>query len=88
MLFSQTKTLNNLSVPFNILIFQIVQKSPPLTDQLQQAPTGMMVLFVDLEMIRQVFNSCTQKRNLDFGRSRILLVQLIIPDNISSLISI
>ncbi|OPY12062.1 MAG: hypothetical protein A4E66_01226 [Syntrophus sp. PtaB.Bin001] len=85
-LFSQTKALDYLSVSLNIFIFQIIKKSSSLTDQFQQSSTGMMVFFMDLEMISQIFNPCTQKRYLDFGRSSIFLMQLIISNNILSLI--
>ena len=43
----------------------------------------MMILLVCLEMLRQVFNSGAQQRNLHFRGTRIILMQLEFVDNLA-----
>ena len=78
-LFSDTQTLNNGSVSLDVLLLDVIQKPASLSNELQEASAGMMILLVHLEMLRQVFNSTAQKRNLYLRRSRIRLVVTGIP---------
>ena len=73
-LFSDTQTLNNGPVSFDILLLDIIEKPAPLSDEFQEAPAGMMILLVHLEMLCQVFNSTAQKRNLHLRRPCIRLM--------------
>jgi hypothetical protein len=48
----------------------------------------MVVLFMGLKMCRQVLDSRTEESDLDFGRSRIQLMQLKVIDDFFSFPSI
>lgn len=65
-LFSEPQTLDNGSVAFDVLFLDVVQETATLTDKLQEAPARMMILFMHLEMLRQIFDPPAQKRNLNF----------------------
>jgi hypothetical protein len=60
LLFSQPQLLNQGPVTFDILIFQVVQEPPALAHQLDQTPTGVMILGVRLEMVSQVSDPLAQ----------------------------
>jgi hypothetical protein len=85
---SQSQTGNDVSISFQILFLQIIEQPSPLSDQLQQTPSGMMVFFVRLEMLRQVFDPGAQKSDLDLGRTRIVLMKFEVADYRSSLFNI
>lgn len=65
MLTAQTQTINYLVVAFYIGALQVIQQTSALRDHFQQAAPRMIVLFMGLEMLREVVNSLTQKRDLD-----------------------
>jgi hypothetical protein len=51
---SQPKRLYDGAIPFDILTFYIIQKSAAPAYQNEQSSSGMMILFVDFQMIGQV----------------------------------
>ena len=53
-LFADSKLGNHFPVAVGIVHSQIIEQAPALTDDLQQAATGSMVLFVRLEMLGQI----------------------------------
>jgi hypothetical protein len=71
-LLAQAKAINNLAVPIRVTPVEIVQEPPALVDHHDQPPPRRMVLNVGLEVRRQVVDPLAQKRNLHFGRARIL----------------
>jgi hypothetical protein len=71
-LLAQTKTINNLAVPIRVTPVEIVQQTPALVDHHDQPPPGRVVFNVGLEMRRQVVDPLAQKRDLHFGRARVL----------------
>jgi hypothetical protein len=58
--------LNDVSVTLDILLFQIIEKPPPLPDKFQKTPAGMVILLVLFEMLRQIGYPGTEESNLDF----------------------
>jgi hypothetical protein len=66
LLFSQAKSLDQSPVTFDISVLQIVQEAPALSHQLDQSSTGMVVLGMDLEVIRQVTDALAQDGHLYF----------------------
>ena len=48
-----------------------------MADHLQQTAAGVMVLFVDLQVLGQVSDALGQYRNLDFGGTGVLLVDAV-----------
>ena len=71
-LLAQAKAINNLAVPIRVTPVEIVQQPPALVDHHDQPAAGRVVFNVRLEMRRQVVDPLAKKRDLHFGRARIL----------------
>jgi hypothetical protein len=80
-LFSESETLNHVSVTLDILPLQIIEKPPPLPDEFQKSPAGVVILLVLFEVVRQIGYAGTEERDLDFRRSRVSGMQLEIVDD-------
>ena len=80
-LFSQIQTGNDLSVSFDVLGFDVVQKSASLSDHFQKAAAGMVILRIRLQMRVEVVDTLRQKRDLHFGRPRVAVVSLVLVDD-------
>ena len=76
-LFPQAQSFYDASVPFDVLLHQVVQQTPALADHFQQAPAGMMVLLVVLQVFGQIADPFGQDGDLDFRRSGILFIDPI-----------
>jgi hypothetical protein len=76
-LLADAEFLNNGFVALGIVSLQIIQQATALADQHEQAASGGMVLFVRLEMLRQLTDALAQKRNLDFRTARVGLVRTV-----------
>jgi hypothetical protein len=84
LLLPETKTPDYRPVALDVLLLHIIEKPASLADQLEQSPTGMMILLVRLEMLRQVLDPGAQQGYLNLRRAGILLVQLVIVYNVFS----
>ena len=84
---SQIQTLQNAAVPIHVCPFEIIEKSTTLTNQLQQSPPRVMVLFVGFEVFREIADALAEERYLHFWRASIGLVCLEILDNFPFLLS-
>jgi hypothetical protein len=82
LLFSQAKPLDQSPITFNIFVFEVIQEAPALSHQLNQSPTGMVVLGMDLKMIRQVTDALAQDGHLDFRRAGVDVMQPVATDNL------
>jgi hypothetical protein len=82
MLFSDSQPLQDRPVPSIIVIAEVIQETPATTDHLKQAPPRMMIFLVQLEMLRQIRDSIRQHRDLDFRRSRVVLVLPVLMNQI------
>jgi hypothetical protein len=51
-LFADSQPLNYLTVSRHILRLEVIKKMPPLANQFQQTPAGMVVLHMRLKMFR------------------------------------
>jgi len=47
-------------IPLEIAFLEIIEKPPPLSYQLQEASTGMVIFNVNLEVPGEVFDTLTQ----------------------------
>jgi hypothetical protein len=63
---AQAQAFQQAAIDFGAFATDIFQMATTLPDQLQQATTGMFVMLVRTEMIRQLGNPLRQQRNLDF----------------------
>jgi len=66
--------LDQALIPFEIALLQIIEKPPPLPYQLQEAPTGMVILDMNLEVPGEVVDTLTQQGDLHFRRASIRLM--------------
>jgi hypothetical protein len=73
-LFPYSQPLDQALIPFEIAFLQIIEKPPPLPYQLQEAPTGMVILDMNLEVPGEVVDTLTQQGYLHFGRASIRLM--------------
>ena len=64
-------------VTVDVYFGQVAQKISSVTNHLKQAAAGMMIVGILLQMLGQLIDASSQDRDLDFGGTGILLVQLI-----------
>jgi hypothetical protein len=79
---ANTEALNQGLVPFRATALQVVQEAPAASDHRQQSTTGMMVLLVRLEMVRELQNSLAQDGYLYLWRPAIGFVLLELANNL------
>ena len=60
---------------------QIIEQSASTPDQLQQSPSGMMILLMKFEMIREIADTVRQDGDLDLRRPRIGIMLAILLDH-------
>src|SRR5262245_36055801 len=77
-LFSQTKTIDQVVITVDVTTLQIIKKAAALADQLQQSAARMIVLLVSLEMVGQFIDALRQQRDLDFRRSGVGAMRLVL----------
>src|SRR5262249_23361675 len=80
--FSQSQTIYQIVIPVDITTLQIFQKTAALTDEFQKPTTRMVVLPVRSEMIGQFIDALCEERNLNFRRTGIRRVCLILRNEI------
>src|SRR5262245_28049680 len=67
-------------IALHVLLSQILQEAAALADQHQQAPAGVVVVLVGLEVVGQPVDALGQERDLNFGRARVAVVCLELLD--------
>jgi predicted TIM-barrel fold metal-dependent hydrolase len=68
------KTPNESLITLRTAGLQILQKTAALSHHKQQATAGAVVLFVLLQVFRQLVDPRGQNRDLDIGRTRVFIV--------------
>jgi len=68
---ADSESLDQRAIPIRVTSLQVVEKSPPLAHDAQQAASGMVVLLVDLEMLLKPRDALGQDRDLHLGRTRV-----------------
>ena len=76
-----SELLDQAFVALEIARMQIVEQPAAFPNQPQEAQPRMMVLRVGFQMLRQLFNSRSENRYLDFGRSTVSGATSIRGDN-------
>ncbi len=59
--------MDQVLISWKIFFPQILEKSPPLPNKLEETEAGVVILDMDLEMLREVYDSLTQQCNLYLG---------------------
>ena len=70
-LLAETQFLQDRFVPIAFVGSQIIEEPPALADELEQAATGMVILFVNLEVLGQIVDAIGEQRSLYLGRTGI-----------------
>jgi hypothetical protein len=86
-LLAYTETSDDFLVSLVVLATEIVEKTAALAYHLEQSLTGVVVLGVDLEVIRQILDASGQNRDLDLGRPGVRVVDSIVLDQLVLVIS-
>ena len=77
-LLPQPQLFNQPAVAFNIIVFKVIQEPPAPADHLEEAAPGVVVLLVHLEVLSEVGDSLGEDGYLDFRRSRIAQVGIVL----------
>lgn len=75
---TQAQFCTESSVAFDVFAAEIVQHVSALADHLQQAPAGMMVFLVGLQMFGEESDSLGEDSNLYFRRSGVAFMNGIL----------
>jgi len=81
-LLSKAQLIDDHSISIHLVIFKVVEESPPLSHQFQQTPSGVMIPFMDFKMFCEVSDPLTEKSDLNLWRARIVLVGSIFSDDL------
>ena len=82
-LLADPECLDRRAVTLDVLLAEVVEEPPPLSDQLQQAATRVMVVLVHFEVLGEFFDPPREQRDLDLGRSGVILVSAERPNGLS-----
>jgi hypothetical protein len=78
---TQSEPFDKRGVARKILSAQVIQQASALSHHLQQSPTRMVILPMNLQMLRQIADPFAQDRYLDLRGTRILLMAAEVLDN-------
>ena len=82
LLLSQTELCNDSTVALDIYLLEITEKVLSVTDHLLKAAAAVCVVVVLFEVFGEVLDSVGQKCDLNFGRTRVALVSLVLVDDL------
>lgn len=71
-LLADAQLLNDGAIPFDILLHQVIEQIAAVTNHLQKAAAGMVVLLVYLQVFGQIVDSLGENGDLDLGRTAAL----------------
>ena len=80
-LLADAESLDRRAIALGALLLEVVEQAAPLADELEQTAAAVMVLLVRLEMLGQLGDPTGEQRDLDLGRSGVLLVLPIVVDD-------
>jgi hypothetical protein len=73
-LLPDAEPLDDALVSGEVTTLDVVEHATPLSDELEQPTTGMVILFVNLEVLGEVHDPVCQKRDLHFRGTSIGVV--------------
>src|SRR5687768_5818641 len=80
---AQAQAADDLGVARVVLLLQVIEQTTALPDHDQQAATGMEILLVALQMFRQILDPLGEDRDLDLGRSGVVVALGVFLDDFS-----
>jgi hypothetical protein len=78
----QSQVADELTVPRDIGLLQILEETAPLADHLEQAAAAVVILHVSIEVSPKVVDASREEGDLDRGAATIVLVELILLDDV------
>src|SRR5215216_7127397 len=82
-LLADIQSLDQVRIALRILAFEVVEQTPALPDQHQQAAARVMILCVRLEVLGEVVDAFAENGDLDFRGSGVALMCAVVPDQFS-----
>jgi hypothetical protein len=79
---TQAKRLYDGAVSLDVIFLDVVEQASAPPNQHEQPSAGMVVLFVDLQMLGQILNAMGEQSNLDFGAAGVGIMQFIFFDQL------
>lgn len=70
-LFPDVQFFDNLTIPVDIFLFQVVKEAPPFTYQLYKRTLGVEIVAVLFKVLCKVVDPECEQRDLSFGRTRV-----------------
>ena len=74
---AKIQLLNDGLVTFEVFAFQVIEQLSSFRRHHEQAPSGMEILSVGLQVLGQVVDPLRQQRNLDIRRTSVRLMKAI-----------
>jgi hypothetical protein len=88
LLFTQPELLNQSAIPVDIFLLKVIQKTSPLSHQLNQASAGVVVFGVNLKMVGQVTDPLAQNGHLNLSGAGIRVMQTKPVNDVTLLFSV
>src|SRR5690606_29835837 len=80
---AQAQLVGDRAAPLDVDLGQVGEQPLALADQDQQAPTAVVVMLVDLQVLGELVDAPSQQRDLHLGRPRIALLGAELPNDLS-----
>ena len=80
-LLSEVQLFDDRAVTLDVGLLQVAKKVSSVTNHLQKSAAAVVILVVSLEVLGQIVDSVSQKRDLNLGRTCVALVGSVLLDN-------
>jgi hypothetical protein len=74
---AKAQLFNDVLVTFEVCAFQVVEQLSPLRRHHEQAPSGMEILSVGLQVLGQVSDAFGKQGDLHFARARVFFMDSV-----------
>ena len=82
MLLPETEFFDDSAIPLDLVRLEVVEEATASPDEAEKTSAGVVVLFMDLEMLGKVGDPLGKQRDLDLRRTGIRIVKLILTDDL------
>src|SRR3954469_19788007 len=79
---TKAEALDDVAVPLDLGLLQVVQQPAALADEQQQAATAVVVVLVLLEVLGEVADAVAEQRDLHLGRTGVALGRGVLGDDL------
>jgi hypothetical protein len=79
---AQAELFDDIAVSFDVTGLEVIEETPAAADKSEKPHSGMVILFVDLEVLGKFLDPLAQKSNLDLGRTCIRVVLFVIGNDL------